>query len=76
MVNEIEIAATTAATTCRSLLASKNVIRKHSEGLSPGRVEMLCDLVDQMFHLGFTNGVEYMGKHILEQIPPNGRDLK
>ena len=61
----VEIAAKSAAAMNQSLLASKQIIRSNTPEMSERRREMLCTLIDDMFQLGFTAGVEYLGKEVL-----------
>lgn len=68
MINNVEVAAEAAAGSDERLITSKAVIRAHSEGLSTRRVEMLCELVDQMYRLGFTAGVSYLGHEVVKSI--------
>lgn len=64
-MNDVEIHSLAAAATSVALLESKNAVRSYSEGLSPERRELICKLMDDLFRLGFTEGVKYLGNQLL-----------
>lgn len=61
----VALAAESSAATNDTLLASKQIIRNSTLEMSEHRRDLICKLLDDLYQLGFTAGVEYMGKEVL-----------